>query len=136
MNKIIIISLTIFVLIMVGIFIIGCYAKSQEITQTDIDQQLSRWWVIYYKMMEDNTLIEGLVERPNGVDGILDNEFGNWIEQWDTLKLEDRYNIVERRNELMEEALVKLKGVEALRGIDNVWSLDEVPELWKKVNSE
>ena len=118
------------ILVMVLVFT-GC----QRITQEDVDQQLSRWWVIYYKMMEDNTSIGGLVERPNGVDGVLDSEFGiDFLGKWDDLSIKDKYRYVERRNELMEEALVKLKGVEALEEIDNVWSLDEVPELWEKVN--
>jgi hypothetical protein len=124
------------ILATVVVTVVFICAACQGVTQTDIDQQLSRWWVIYYKMMEDNTDMTGIVERPNGVDGILDSEFGNWMEQWDNLKLEERYDIVKRRNELMEEALVKLKGVDALREIDNVWSLDEVPQLWEKVNKE
>ena len=127
------ILLGIFIILAIVLVFTGC----QKITQADVDQQLSRWWVIYYKMMEDNTSINGLAERPNGVDGLLDNEFGiDFLGKWDDLSIKDKYHYVERRNELMEEALVKLKGVGALKEIDNVWSLDEVPELWEKVNKQ
>lgn len=115
---------------------------TQKITQEDVDRELSRWWVIYYKMWEDESLfgqidINKLVARPDGVDGILENEFGeDYIYRWDKLSWEDKYRYVLRRNELMEEALVKLRGTVALKEIDNIWSLDEAPELWEKVNKQ
>jgi hypothetical protein len=125
------------ILAAVVVTVVFICAACQEVTQADIDQQLSRWWVIYYKMMENNTPMSGLVERPNGVDGILDSEFGvDFLGKWDDQSIKDKYHYVQRRNELMEEVLVKLKGTEALKEIDNVWSLDEVPELWEKVNNE
>ncbi len=35
----------------------------------------------------------------------------------------------------MEKALIKFKGEDALKEIEGVWSLDEVPDLWEKVNN-
>lgn len=125
--------LAILIVLVTMVIFTGC----QRITQEDVDQQLSRWWVIYYKMMEDDMSVNGLVARPDGVDGILDNEFGtDFLEKWDNLSIKDKYRYVERRNELMEEALVELKGIKALEEIDGIWSLDEVPDLWEKVNKE
>jgi len=110
----------------------GC----QKITQEDIDKQLSRWWVIYYKMLEDDTSGQSyeLVCGPGGVEGTLNNEFDNWIEQWDNLNLKSKYNIVKRRNELMEEALIRLKGSQALKEIKGMYSLEEAYGSLKEAN--
>lgn len=120
------------IVLVIMLSFIGC----QRITQEDVDRQSSRWWVITYKMMEDgmsmqtNERITGL----NGVEETLEKEFGNFIEQYDKASLKDQYNFAKRRNELMEEALIELKGEATLEEIEGVWSLDEVPELWEKVN--
>ena len=49
--------------------------------------------------------------------------------------LKDKYRYVKRWNELLESTLVELKGEKALQEIEGVWPLDEVPELWEKVNN-
>ena len=137
MNKVIKI-LIITIIISLIILILG---SCKEITQKDFDREASRWWVISYKIWEDadDTLsnqINGFLARPTGVDAILDTEFGeDFIYKWDELSLRDRYHYVLRRNELTEEVLVKLKGEGALKEIEGKWSLDEVPDLWKKVNN-
>jgi len=127
---------------LLGMFIIlivitGC----QKITQEDIDKELSRWWVIYYKMREDEIPWQtDLITGPNGVDETLKREFNpkgeHFSEHYNSSSIKDKYRLVKRRNELMEEALIKLKGEEVLREIEGIWSLDEIPELWEKVNKQ
>ncbi|GEM_PF-6920606 len=128
--------LGIFVILSIVLVFTGC----QKITQANVDRELSRWWVIYYKMREDEIpdQIAELVARPDGVDGILDDEFGiEFLEMWNdpNTSIKDKYRYAKRRNELMEEALVKFKGAEALQEIEGIWSLDEIPDLYKKVNN-
>ena len=127
--------LGIFVILAIALVFTGC----QKTTQANVDKELSRWWVIYYKMLEDEIPDQTteLVARPDGVDGILDDEFGiDFLEMWNdpNTSIKDKYRYAKRRNELTEEALVKLKGAEALKEIEGIWSLDEIPDLWEKVN--
>lgn len=109
----------------------------QEITKEDVDRESRRWWVICYKMLEDETpgQTNELITGSGGVEEVLEDEFGDFIERYDTASVKDKYRFVKRRNELMEKALIKFKGEDALKEIEGVWSLDEVPDLWEKVNN-
>jgi len=125
------------ILIILAIMLIftGC----QKVTQEDIDNELNRWWVIYYKMQEDG--MSGQInELTNEADETLRREFNpkgeHFSEHYDSTSIKDKYRLVKRRNELMEKALIKFKGEDALKEIEGVWSLDEVPELWEKVNKQ
>lgn len=112
--------LGILIILVITLGFTGC----QRITQEDVDRQLSRWWVIYYKMMEDgmSSQVNDLVVE---VQKTLGNEFGSYMEQWDDLNLKDKYHLTKRRNKLMEEALVKLRGVGALKEIEGKYTLEE-----------
>lgn len=140
---------TLIILIMVFL-VTGC----QEITQEDVDRELNRWWVIYYKMLEAETHM-GEIRPGEDSDGkssseliqscveeTLVKEFGlkgtgeHFWEYFINGNLKEKYRFMKRRNQLMEEVLVKLKGEEALKEIEGVWSLDEVPDLWEKVNKQ
>jgi len=132
------ILLGILIILDVVLALTGC----QKITQESVDKQSHRWWVIYYKMLEDeipgqtSELIS--VDSEGGVDKILEDEFGiSFLEVWNNpdTSIKIRYHYTKRRNELMEEALIKLKGKEALREIEGKYSLEEVPDLWEKVNN-
>jgi len=97
----------------------------EKITQEDFNREASRWWVIYYKMLEDE--IPGqtteLVTGTGGVEETLENEFGiNFTKCINGAEpnLKEQYYYMKRRNELMEEALVKLKGDEALKEIEGI----------------
>ncbi|GAI72705.1 unnamed protein product [marine sediment metagenome] len=124
-----------FIILAVALVFTGC----QKITQANIDNELNRWWVIYYKMLEDE--IPGqtseFVAGPDGVDRTLEYEFGrDFLSVWnDGASIKVKYRYAKRRNELMEKALIKFKGEDALKEIEGVWSLDEVPDLWEKVNN-
>ena len=132
--------------LLLGIFILLATvlvcAACQKITQEDVGRQLSRWWVIYYKMQEDATSsqLRQMNELTSEADEALRQEFNpkgeHFSEHYDSASIKDKYRLVKRRNELWEEVLVKLKGDRALKEIEDVWSLDEVPELWEKVNKE
>lgn len=131
------ILLGIFIILAIALVFTGC----QKITQEDVDRQLSRWWVIYYKMQEDATSsqLSQMNELTSEADETLGQEFNpdgeSFSENYDSLSIKDKYRLVKRRNELWEEVLVKLKGDCALKEIEDVWSLDEIPELWEKVNN-
>ena len=123
------------------VFILG-FTGCQRISQEDVDRQLSRWWVIYYKMQEDATSnqLGQMNELTSEADEALRQEFNpkgeHFSEHYDSASIKDKYRLVKRRNELWEEVLVKLKGDRALKEIEDIWSLDEVPDLWEKVNKE
>jgi hypothetical protein len=138
MKKIILISL--FLVLIVAVVFPGCHKK--EITQEDIDRELNRWWVIAYKIMEDENPDQAVETSEAGseADRILVEEFDPkgdpnecWVDIWPTLSLKEQYRLAKRRNELWEEILVKYKGKQALKEIEGIWSLDEVPELWEKI---
>ena len=121
----------------------ACHKK--EITQEDIDRELDRWWVISYKIMEDENPAQAIEtsEAGSDADKILVREFDPkgdpdecWVDIWPTLSLKEQYRLAKRRNELWEEILVKYKGKQALKEIEGIWSLNEVPELWEKVNKQ
>lgn len=142
----ILVPFTIVLIVVIGAVILFGYfdlGPPWGITQKDIDKELGRWWVIYYKMLEDE--IPGqtteLIAGKDGVDRILEKEFNikgideHFWEFYEKANLKNEYRFVKRRNELMEEALVKFKGKEALEEIEGKYSLDEVPDLREKVNN-
>lgn len=129
--------LGIFIVLILSLIFVDC----QKITQENIDRELSRWWVIYYKMLEDGGSGQpDLITGPGGVEETLKREFNpkgeHFSEHYNSSSIKDKYRLVKRRNELMEEALISLKGEKALRKIEGIWSLDEIPELWEKVNKQ
>jgi hypothetical protein len=141
MRKII---LTVLILVIiaaiVSVVLPGCSRK--EITQEDVNREFDRWWVISYKIMEDEDFIQSIETAEAGfvADKILVKEFDPkgdpdecWIDILPTFSLNEQYRLAKRRNELWEEILVKYKGKQALKEIEGIWSLDEVPELWEKI---
>lgn len=127
--------LGIFIILAVVLVFTGC----QKIIQADVDRQGTRWLVLLYKMTEDGNDAEAY-ELISEVEEILNQEFRNgektYVELVNTGSMKDKYRILVRQNQLMEEALVKLKGKEALREIEGKYSLEEVPDLFEKVNGE
>ena len=124
-----------FIILAVVLVFTGC----QKIAQADVDRQGTRWLVLLYKMTEDGSDAQAY-ELISEVEEILNQEFGNgektYVELANTGSMKDKYRILVRQNQLMEEALVKLKGKEALREIEGKYSLEEVPDLFEKVNEE
>jgi len=144
MNKAIKI-LIITVIVGLTISTIGCLGLSQKITQEDFNREASRWWVIYYKMLEDdygyqtNEFITGT----DGVEETLENEYGiNFTKRINGANpnLKEQYYYMKRRNELMEEALIKFKREKALKEIEGKYSLEEaygsLEEANKAINLE
>ena len=131
--------------VMIGLIsLVSCnLGPPWKITQKDVDREGNRWWVIYYKMLEDE--IPGqtseFIAGKGGVDVILEKEFGkSFVEYFNNASLKDKYRLTKRRNELMEEALVKFKGAEALKEIEGKYTLEEaygsLEEANKAINLE
>jgi UPF0755 protein len=129
-NKIL---LAVFIILAVSLFITGCRATSQA----DIDKQSARWMVLLYKMTEDAGNSQ-IFEAVSQAEETLNREFGDgkktYKELFDEGSLKDRYKILVRQNQLMEEALVKFKTEGALKEIEGKYSLEEVPDLLEKVS--
>ena len=119
--------LAIFIIFAAAIVFTGC----QETTQADVDRQGTRCLVLLYKMTEDGS-DEQAYELISQVEETLNQEFGNgektYVELANTGSAKDKYRILVRQNQLMEEALVKLKGEEALREIEGKYSLEEITQ--------
>ena len=119
--------LAIFIILAVVLVFTGC----QKIAQADVDRQGTRWLVLLYKMTEDGN-DEQAYELISQVEVTLNQEFGNgektYIELANTGSTKDKYRILVRQNQLIEEALVKLKGKEALREIEGKYSLEETTQ--------
>ncbi|MBU4293620.1 MAG: endolytic transglycosylase MltG, partial [Actinobacteria bacterium] len=119
--------LAIFIILAVVLVFTGC----QKITQADVGMQGTRWLVLLYKMTEDGSDAQAY-ELISQVEETLNQEFGNgektYVELANTGSAKDKYRILVRQNQLMEEALVKLKGKEALREIEGKYSLEEITQ--------
>ncbi|MBU4450362.1 MAG: endolytic transglycosylase MltG [Actinobacteria bacterium] len=117
----------IFIILAVVLVFTGC----QKITQADVGMQGTRWLVLLYKMTEDGSDAQAY-ELISQVEETLNQEFGNgektYVELANTGSAKDKYRILVRQNQLMEEALVKLKGKEALREIEGKYSLEEITQ--------
>ena len=141
MNKKIKILIAIAIIILIGTiaFLYFDLGPPWGVAEEDISKMNQRWWVVYYKIIEDE--IPGTVEELKEIEEKLKDEFypdvKNAIEYdfYSNANLKDKYRYVKRWNELLESTLVELKGEKALQEIEGVWSLDEVPGLWEKVNS-
>jgi len=137
---------TLIVLILSLIFV-GC----QKITQEDVNNQMGRWWVLYYKMTESpvnyvkvNLLIQEEVEKTLCVEFNLEYEddgiypaYGKAVADYynsPERSLKDQYNFIKRQNQLMEKILVKIKGKEVLKEIEGKYSLEEAYGSLKKAN--
>ena len=127
--------------VMIGLIsLVSCnLGPPWKITQKDVDREGNRWWVIYYKMLEDE--IPGqtseFIAGKGGVDVILEKEFGKSFVEYTNnvnLSLRDEYYYTKRRNELMEKALIKFKGEEALKEIEGKYSLEEAYGSLEKAN--
>lgn len=140
MNKKIKILIAIAIIILIGTAVFWYFDLGPPwgVTEEDISKMNQRWWVIYYKIIEDELPDTG--EELEEIEEKLKDEFypdvKNAMEYdfYSNANLKDKYRFVKRWNELMESTLLKLKGEEALQEIEGVWSLDEVPDLWEKVN--
>ena len=135
-NKFLLIFLPIiFIIIALALVLTGC----QKITQADVDSQGNRWLVLLYKIT-DGENGEQAYELISQVENTLSQEFTNsgkaYFELAGTGSIKEKYQILIRQNKLMEEALVKLKGKEALAEIEGKYSLEETPDLLEKVNGE
>lgn len=133
------ILLVIFIVLALILICTAC----QKITQEDINRQGTRWWVVWYKIREDGDPIctYEYITGMDGIDEAMMKEFN--CENGDELSeyyrdgdLGDRYRYTKKQVELMEELLIKLRGEEALKEIEGIWNLDEVPDLWEKVNKQ
>jgi UPF0755 protein len=128
-NKIL---LVILVFLALSLVFTGC----KTVTQADVDRQGTRWMVLLYKMTED-TGNATAYEAISQVEETLNLEFGNgektYTELFDAGSIKEKYDVLARQNQLMEEALVKLRGEEALKEIEGKYSLEEVPGLFEKV---
>lgn len=151
-NKFLLITLIILIL---SLIFVGC----QKITQEDVNNQMGRWWVLYYKITEPsfanydnlllfynevNLLIQEEVERTLCVEFNLEYEddgiypaygkaIGNYFNSPER-SLKDQYNFIKRQNQLMEKILVKIKGKEVLKEIEGKYSLEEAYGSLKKAN--
>jgi len=148
--------LEILIILILSLIFTGC----QKITQEDVNKQMGRWWVLYYKITEPsfanydnlllfynevNLLIQEEVERTLCVEFNLEYEYesgiyptygkaiGNYFNSPERI-LKDQYNFIKRQNQLMEEVLVKIKGKEILKEIEGKYSLEEAYGSLKKAN--
>jgi len=129
-----------FIILAVVLVFTGC----QKITQEDINRQGTRWWVVWYKIREvkDIILTDEYITGMDRVRGeAMMKEFNcenadELSEYYRNGNLRDRYRYTKKEVELMEELLIKLRGEEALKEIEGIWNLDEVPDLWEKVNKQ
>ena len=119
--------LVIFIILAAALIFTGC----QKTTQADVDRQGTRYLVLLYKMTEDGS-DEQAYELISQVEVTLNQEFGKgektYVELANTGSIKDKYRILVRQNQLMEEALVKLKGKEALKEIEGKYSLEEITQ--------
>ena len=123
-------------IILAAVFLFtGC----QKTTQADIDKQGTRWLVILYKMTDGGNNAQAF-ELISQVEETLNQEFGNGEKTYAEFaiagSIKDKYEILVRQNKLMEDALIKLKGKEALNEIEGKYSLEEVPDLIEKANGK
>jgi UPF0755 protein len=129
------ILLVILILVALSLVFTGC----KTVTQADVDRQGTRWMVLLYKMTEGagNEKVYDVISQ---VEETLSREFGNgdktFTEFADTGSMKDKYTVLARQNQLMEEALVKLKGEGALKEIEGKYTLVEVPGLSEKAGGE
>jgi UPF0755 protein len=125
--------LVILIFLAVSLVFTGCRAT----TQADVDRQGTRWMLLLYKMTEDTGNAK-VYEAISQVEETLNREFGDgektYTELFDAGSIKDKYQILIRQNQLMEEALVKLKTEEALKEIEGKYTLEEVPGLFEKVS--
>jgi len=144
MNKKLKILIAIAIIILIGTAVFWYFDLGPPwgVTEEDISKMNQRWWVIYYKIIEDE--IPGTGEELKEIEETLKDEFYPDVKNamdydfYSNASLKDKYRFVKRRNErneLIESTLVELKGDEAIQEIEGVRSLDEVPELWEKVNN-
>ena len=137
-----------FIILILSLIFVGC----QKITQEDINKQMGRWMVLYYKMTEPpfvnsekvNLLIQEEVERTLCVEFNLEYEddgiypaYGKAIADYynsPERSLKEQYNFIKRQNQLMEEVLVKIKGIEVLKEIEGKYSLEEAYGSLKKAS--
>jgi UPF0755 protein len=116
-------------LIIIILTAVPAFTGCQKTTLADVDKQGNRWVVILNKMTDGGNGGQAY-ELISQVEETLNQEFGNeqktYIEVADTGSIKDKYRILVRQNKLMEEALVKLKGEEALREIDGKYLLEKV----------
>jgi predicted small secreted protein len=103
-NKIL---LVILIFLALSLVFTGC----KTVTQADVDRQGTRWMVLLYKMTED-TGNATAYEAISQVEETLNLEFGNgektYTELFDAGSIKEKYDVLARQNQLMEEALVKL----------------------------
>jgi hypothetical protein len=137
MNKRIKILIVVVIVVLVGSIIFWHFDLGFPwgVTNEDISKLNQRWWVIYYKIIEDE--LPGTVERLMEIEEKLKDEFYPDVKAYDydfysNASLKNKYRFAKRWNELMELTLVELEGQEALQEIEGIWSLDEIPELWKR----
>lgn len=123
-------------IILAAVFLFtGC----QKTTQADIDKQGTRWLVILYKMTDGGNN-EQAFELISQVEETLKQEFENdektYTEFVTAGSIKDKYEILLKQNKLMEDALVKLRGKEALGEIEGKYSLEEIPDLIEKADGK
>ena len=127
--------LTIFIILATILLLTGC----QDISQSDVDRQGNRWLVLLYKITDGGSGSQAY-ELIAQVEETLDKEFGqgenSYTEIVSSGSLKDKYRILVRQNNLMEEALLKFKGTEALQEIKGKYSLEEAPDLLKNADRE
>ena len=130
-----ILLLIIFIILALVLIFTGC----QKTTQADIDRQGNRWLVLLYKITDGESGMQAY-ELISQIEETLNLEFGSGGKSYadiiSTGSVKDKYQILVRQNKLMEEALVKLSGKEALSEIDSKYLLEEVPALLKKVDGD
>jgi len=121
------------------------------IGREDIDRELGRWWVLAYKLYEmeldkeldvgsaSNILIEAQEVAEKNSEVMIASESdlkqNPDMEGWDEASLKEKYRYISEKNKYLEKAIVELGGEEDLKEIEGKWSLEEVPDLWEKVNN-
>jgi UPF0755 protein len=126
--------LIIFLIFALMLFAAGC----QKITQEDIDRQSSRWLILLYKIT-DNAAGEKAYALISGVEEKINTDFGSGEKSYTgNLSISDmkiKYKLLSSKNKLLEEALVSLKGQEALKEVDGKFSLED-PYLIEKTGGK
>lgn len=123
--------------ILIFLALVLVFTGCRTTTQADIDQQASRWTVLLYKMTEDESNARAY-EAISQIEETLNQEFKKdgktFAELYDAGGVNDKYKILTRQNQLMEEALVALKTEEALKEVEGKYTVEEVPALFEKVS--
>jgi len=130
-----ILLLIIFIILVLVLSVTGC----RKTTPADIDMQGNRWLVLLYKITEGQKSTQAY-ELISQVEETLNLEFGNdgktYTEIISDGSVKDKYKVLVRQNKLMEEALIKLKGKEALLEIKGKYLPEEVPSLFENITGE